>query len=171
MTSPRAVTAAALVTALIVPAACGGDDGEPSQASRGGAMTVEEYQKQGNALCQDALRKVERIPTPSSEDEIADYLERVFDASEGVTEEFAALEPPSKLRADHEKAVALSEETDDKFDDLVDRVREAPSPRAAVRREFKKLAPDIAEGEKINERLGLEECNEVGPPSEQPEAS
>jgi len=126
---------------------------------------------QGNALCKEAVREVGRIPAPSSEAEIADYLERLFDVSEDVTDEFTDLDPPEELRADHERAVALGEELEGKFDGVVDRVREAARPRAAAARELRQLAPDIARAEELNERLGLEECNEVGPPPEQPEAS
>jgi len=40
-----------------------------------------------------------------------------------------------------------------------------------VQREFRKLAPELERAEMLNTRLGLDECNETGPPSEQPAPS
>jgi hypothetical protein len=169
---PRTALVAALAgLTLLVPAGCEGGEGEDESASEGASLTAAEYRKQGVALCKEALRKVERIPVPSSEDKVADYLDQVFDASQGVTDEFEKLNPPEELRADHEQAVELSRESEKKSDAFVDRVRESDDPRAAALREFRKFAPEIKRSEQLNEKLGLEECNEVGPAPEQPGTS
>lgn len=81
------------------------------------------------------------------------------------------LEPPEELRADHERAVGMTDEFEQAFDKLVERVRDASDPQAAVQREFRKLAPDLARAQKLNARLGLDDCNKVGPPTEQPAPS
>ena len=169
---PRPALVAVLAgAALLVPAGCGGDDDEETSGSEGGPLTAAEYRKQGNALCKDALSAVERIPVPSSEGQIGDYLERVFDASEGLTDDFEKLDPPAQLRADHEQAVELSRKSEDQFDAIVERVRESGDPRAATLRELRKLAPEIERSEELNEKLGLDECNEVGPSPEPPAPS
>ena len=157
--------------ALAAATGCGGDDEDGESASGDGPLTAAEYRKQGNALCKDAVREVEAIPVPTSADDIGDYLETVFDASKKVNDDFVKLEQPEELRADHGRAVELSEEAEKTFDEVVERVRDAPNPQAAVQREFRKLAPDLARAEKLNTRLGLDECNETGPPSEQPAPS
>ncbi len=157
-------------TASLVGAGCGGDD-DGEGASDGGSLTAAEYRKQGNALCKDAIREVRAIPEPKSPDEIADYLEEVFETSERVNDEFVALEPPEELRADHERAVELSEESEKTFDELIERARDASDPPAAVQREFRKLVPELEKAQELNTRLGLEECNKVGPPSQQPAPS
>ena len=170
-----ASTTALACLALTTATGCGGDDGDGkgggASPSGDGSLTAAEYRKQGNALCEDAVREVEAIPAPTSADNIADYLETVFDASEEVNDRFVELEPPEELRADHERAVELSLESEKTFDEVVERVRDASDPQAAVQREFRRLAPDLAQAEKLNSRLGLDECNETGPPSEQPEPS
>lgn len=158
-------------TALVAGAGCGGDEESGDGASGDGPLTAAEYRKQGNALCKDALREVEAISAPKSPDAIAGYLEEVFDISERVNDEFAGLEPPDELRADHERAVELGEESEKTFDGLLERVRDASNPQAAVREEFPKLAPELEEAQKLNSRLGLDECNEIGAPSEQPAPS
>ncbi len=158
-------------TALVTGAGCGGGEESGDGASSGGPLTTTEYRKQGNALCKDAVREVAAIPVPKSPDAIADYLEEVFDTSLRLNDEFVALEPPEELRADHEQAVELSDEFEKTFDRIVERVRDASDPQAAVQREFRKLVPELEEVQKLNTRLGLEECNEIGPPSEQPAPS
>ncbi len=150
--------------ALVASSGCGDDDS-------GTSPTAAEYRDEGNALCKKAVREVEAIPAPTSAEGIADYLETIFDASEKMTEEFVDLDPPEELRADHERAVELSRESEKTFDEIVERVRDASNPQAAVQREFRKLAPELAQAEKLNTRLGLDECNETGPPSEQPAPS
>lgn len=171
MRSGTRLAAALAGAVLLVAVGCGDDDNEEKSGSGGGELTSAEYREQGNALCKDAVRGVERIPQPTSEDEIADYLEGVFEASEDVTDDFERLDPPTELATDHEKAVELSRETEKKFDAIVERVRESADPRAATLRELRKLTPEIKRSEVLNEKLGLDECNEVGPAAEQPEAS
>lgn len=167
----RTSLAAALAgAALVTGAGCGGDDSE-GEKSGGGALTAAEYRQQGNALCKKAASEVEGILAPSSPEGLPDYLEKVFGASKKVTDEFVKLEPPQELRADHEQAVKLSLESEKIFDALIERVREAPNPQAAVLRELRTLAPELEKAEKVNTRLGLDECNETGPPAQQPDPS
>ncbi len=166
--SRTSLAATLACTALV--AGCGGDsDGDATSDT--GPLTVAEYREQGNALCKEAVREAEAIPVPRSPDDIADYLKTVFDASSELTDEFAEFEPPEELRADHERAVELSRESDETLDGIVERVRDASDPQAAAQREFRKLAPELERAEKLNNRLGLEECNETGPPAEQPAPS
>jgi len=163
----RSFATALTCTLVVAGAGCGGDE----SGSGEGPLTAAEYRKQGNSLCKEAVREAEAIPAPRSPDDIADYLEEVFATSEKVTDEFVELEPPEALQADHERAVELSRESEKTFDALIERVRDASDPQAAVRREFSKLAPDLARAEDLNTKLGLEECNETGPPPEQPAPS
>ncbi len=157
--------------ALAAGAGCGGDEDSGDGASGGGPLTTAEYRKKGNALCKKAVREVGAIPIPKSPDGIADYLEKVFDTAEQVNDEFGKLEPPEELHADHERAVELAEESEKIADGVIERVRSASDPQAAVQREFRKLVPELEKVQKLNTRLGLEECNEVGPPSQQPARS
>ncbi len=152
-------------------AGCGGDEESGNDASSGGPLTTAEYRKQGNALCKDAIREVRAIPVPKSPDAAVGYLEKVFDTSERVNDEFAQLEPPEELQADHERATELSEEVEESFDGVIERLREASDPQEALRDELRKLVPELERAEKLNTRLGLEECNEIGLPSEQPAPS
>ena len=165
MPTRTGLTAALACLALVAAAGCGGDD------ESGGALSKAEYREQGNAICKDALSEAEGIPLPTSPEGIADYLEKVFDSVEKANDEFVELEPPEALRADHERAVELTEESEQATDKLVERVRDASDPQAAVQREFRKLGPLLARGEKVNARLGLDDCNRVGPPTEQPAPS
>jgi len=157
--------------ALAVAAGCGGGDDEP--APDGGALTKAEYQKQGNALCKEAVAEVGRVPTPRAPDQIADYLERTFAVAEETNGKFESLEPPKELREDHEQAVRLSEDFEGVSDQLVERVRQADDPRAAIQREFRKLAGDpvFKRSQDVTRRLGLDECLEVGPSPTRPESS
>jgi len=165
MPTRTGLTAALACLALVAATGCGGDD------ESGGALTKAEYRKQGNAICKDALSEAEGIPAPTSPEDLDDYLEKLFDSVEKANDEFVALEPPEELRADHERAVELTDESEQASETLIERVREAPDPQAAVQREFRKLGPLLARGEKVNARLGLDDCNRVGPPTEQPAPS
>lgn len=165
MPTRTGLTAALACLALVAATGCGGDD------ESGGALTKAEYREQGNAICKGALREAEGIPAPTSPEDLGDYLEKVFDSVEESNDEFVELEPPEELRADHERAVKLGEELEKGTEGLVERVRDASDPQAAIQREFRKLGPLLARGEKVNARLGLDDCNKVGPPPEQPAPS
>ncbi len=155
------IATALACTALVAGAGCGGDEKSDDGASGASPLTAAEYRKQGNALCKEAVREVGAIPEPNAPDEIAGYL----------NDEFVKLQPPEELRADHERAVELGEESQKTFDGVIERVRAASDPQAALREEFRKLVPELERAQKLNTRLGLEECNGIGPPSEQPAPS
>ena len=171
MLCPRRSPLALALVALAGATGCGGGDDE--SAPDGGALTKAEYQKKGNALCKDTVAEVGRIPMPREPDQIAGYLKRTFAVAEEANGKFESLEPPRELREDHEQAVRLSEDFEQVSDRLVERVRQADDPRAAVQREFRKLAGDpvFKRSQEVTRRLGLDECLEVGPAPTRPENS
>lgn len=162
---PLATSLAAL--ALVAAAGCGGDDDDS------GALSKAEYQKQGNALCREAISKTKEVDPPRSPDEIADYVDRLFDVAYGYLDEFEALEPPKELREAHDGSVQFSKDSRETIDELVERVREAENPQVAAQTELRKLAqsPDFERDRELTRALGLDDCLDVGAPGAEPEAS
>ncbi len=168
MNAAKLATSALTALALFAAAGCGGDD-DPG----GGALTQAEYQKQGNALCRDAISEAKDVEVPTSPDEIPDYVDRLFDVSFGYTEEFEALEPPEELQEAHDESVRLTDDSKRLTDELVERLRDAENPQAAVLREFRKLAEteNFKRSQEVTRELGLDDCLDVGAPGAEPEAS
>jgi len=167
MNAARLATSVLTALALVTAAGCGGDDEES------GALSKAEYREQGNTLCREAGTEVEDIDPPSSPDEIADVLERIFDVSDSYTDDFEALEPPAELQDAHDESLRLSDDTKELTDRLVERVREADDPQVAARREFVKLVEtrEFKRSQELARELGLDDCLDVGAPGAEPEAS
>jgi len=147
------------VLALI---ACGGND-EDGDRSRGddGPLTVEEYRKQGNALCTRGKAEIGAIPPPKSEEGFVDYVEEVFDTGHRIRREFARLEPPASLRSAHKRAVRIAEEERKATDATVSRLRKAGDPVLVSRVEFKFLKVLALKARPVRRELGLDKCIEL----------
>jgi hypothetical protein len=130
-----------------------------------GQDSADDYREKAVALCEEGAEKAEAIDLPRSQDEISTYLEKVFREFERLDDEFAALDPPDELASLHERAVEMSDRAEGQFRQLIRRVETADNPVATLRRELETLlGPLIRQSERLNRRMGLEECNEVGLP-------
>lgn len=165
MKTAKLATSALTALTLVAAAGCGGDGDEPGG---GGALTKGEYQKQGNALCRDAVSELEELDPPNSPDEIPDFAERLFDLSYGYNDEFEALEPPAELREDHEEILRLSEGAEEEGDEIVARLRKAENPQKAFLRELREMveSPEFKRNVDRLRGLGLDDCVDVGVPAD-----
>ena len=137
-----------------------------------GRNDAADYREKGNELCREALQRARDIPLPRSPDGVADYLEQIVETTSEYDDDFAALDPPQELEELHREAVRQNERAEPIFRRVIRRIRDAPDQLAALRREFRRLAPFIDENERTLKKLGLDECGETGlPGGDQPAPS
>lgn len=167
MNPTKLATSALAALALAVAAGCGGDGGDS------GTLSKAEYTDEGNKLCRDAVDAANEVEPPRSAEEIAGYVDRLFEVSFGYVEDFEALEPPEELRAAHEESVRLSKDSKRLVDDLVERLRAAKSPQTVLPREFQRLAAtkEFRRSQEVTRELGLDDCLDLGAPGAGPQGS
>jgi hypothetical protein len=92
---------AALVVGILVLAAsaCGGED----------ALSKEEFQEQGNAICEKYDKQIEDISTPTSVEEVPGYVNKALPIVERQIEDMKELSPPEE---DQETFDAMIEEAE-----------------------------------------------------------
>ncbi len=159
MNLTKLATSALAALAVAVAAGCGGD-------GESGALSKAQYTEQGNKLCRDAVDAANEVEPPRSAEEIADYVDRLFEVSFGYVDDFEALEPPEELRGAHEESVRLSKDSRQLVEDLVERLRAAKSPQTALPREFQELAAtkEFRRSQEVTRELGLDDCLDLGAP-------
>ena len=101
---PLAVLAAALGLALAASAAAGAAGARPAA---GAALSPAAYRTQASALCDQASKRVAKLPksTTASPAAIAGSLSKALGALQPLLADFKKLDPPANLKATHDKTV------------------------------------------------------------------
>lgn len=96
------VTVALVAGALALAAsACGGED----------ALSKEEFQKQGNAICAKYDQQIEDISTPTSVEEVPAYVNKALPIVERQIEDMKELNPPEEDQEAFDEMIAEAEKT------------------------------------------------------------
>lgn len=96
------VTVALVAGALALAAsACGGED----------ALSKEEFQKQGNAICAKYDKQIEDISTPTSVEEVPAYVNKALPIVERQIEDMKELNPPEEDQETFDALIAEAEKT------------------------------------------------------------
>ena len=157
----RRIAACAAALGLGALGGCGGDDDGGNAAA---------YREEANRLCAASERAVEDLPPPTSAASFERYLERGRQIARRYDREFAALEPPEELAAQHRKAVDLSKEGERLLDELLVSLREGRQPLDAIRSNLPELERVAREGNALARRMKLPECvTPLGVPGAAPE--
>jgi hypothetical protein len=81
--------------------ACGGED----------ALSKEEFQKQGNAICAKYDQQIEDISTPTSVEEVPAYVNKALPIVERQIEDMKELNPPEEDQETFDAMIAEAEKT------------------------------------------------------------
>ena len=152
------VVAVCLGALMLLPLGCGEDEKDSSKEdSKAGAA---EYRREGNALCRQAEKEVERLPQPTDPQGLGDYFDEGADVTQKYTKRFEALRPPADLRTLHQQAVRDNEEGIRYFRRLAREFRSSDNPTATFKAELPGLIRLVEKGNRISRRLGLNDCVE-----------
>ena len=158
---PRRLAALAVALMLGALGACGGDD-------NGGDVAA--YREEANRLCEASERAVEALPPPTSAASFERYLERGQQIARRYDRQFAALQPPEELAAQHRKAVELSKEGEQLVDELLVSLRNGRQPLNTLRSNLPELQRIAREGNALARQMKLPECvTPLGVPGAAPE--
>lgn len=81
--------------------ACGGED----------ALSEEEFQKQGNAICAKYDQQIEDISTPTSVEEVPAYVNKALPIVERQIEDMKELSPPEEDQETFDSMIEEAEKT------------------------------------------------------------
>jgi hypothetical protein len=143
-----AIAAAAL---SLVAAGCGGDGGDQ-------ALTADDFRQQADAICKQYEGKISDLGSPSSLDELPDYVDKVIPIIEEGDGKLADLNPPEELSDDWDRAMELQDQNLKVAHDLQDAIHERDT--AKVQELLTKLNATDAQSNAIARKIGLEDCGQ-----------
>jgi hypothetical protein len=149
------VTAAGCAALLL--AACGGGGG----SSKGGtteALTADQFRRQADAICRKYEDKLNELGSPSSMEELQDFVTSALPLIQEGNHELHGLTPPDELQDDWDAAMKLQDESVETMHDLDDAVRS--NDLSALQTITKALDDNQAESEQLAQKLGLDDCGE-----------
>jgi hypothetical protein len=149
------VTAAGCAALLL--AACGGGGG----SSKGGtteALTADQFRRQADAICRKYEDKLNELGSPSSMEELQDFVTSALPLIQEGNDELHGLPPPDELQDDWDAAMKLQDESVETMHDLDDAVRS--NDLSALQTITKALDDNQAESEQLAQKLGLHNCGE-----------
>src|SRR5215204_2916289 len=103
MRSGLAIVAGAAALFL---AACGGGGG----GGDGQSMTADEFRQQADAVCKQYEDKLNELGSPSSLDDLGNFVDEAVPIIEEGNNKLAELEPPDDLSGDWGRAMELQDE-------------------------------------------------------------
>jgi hypothetical protein len=143
-----AIAAAAL---SLVAAGCGGSGGDQ-------ALTADEFRQQADAICKVYEGKISDLGSPSSLDELPDYVDKVIPIIEEGNGKLADLNPPEELSDDWDRAMELQDQNLKVAHDLQDAIHDRDT--AKVQELLTKLNATDAKSNAIARKIGLEDCGQ-----------
>jgi hypothetical protein len=142
-----------VVAAILGLAACGGGGG-------GGGSSAGEFRQQADAICAKYEDKINTLGSPTSLDELADFVGQAVPIIEQGNNELKSLEPPDELADDWDRAMQIQDENLETTRDLQDAIRDQDD--AKVQELLGKLNSAQDESNQIAQKLGLQNCGRTG---------
>jgi hypothetical protein len=136
-----------VVAALI--AGCGG--GENSDR-----LSAAEFRQQANAICDKYDAKIAAIGTPTSPEDIPEFVEKGIPLIEQGLAELRALNPPEDLEADYDRMLDETAKAIPAARKLADAA--AKQDAAAVQEALQAGNEADAESDRLATKLGLDRC-------------
>jgi hypothetical protein len=143
--------ALASLAAAAVLAACGGGGGDQ-------ALSADEFRQQADAICTEYEGKIEDVGSPSSRDELPDFVDKVIPIIEEGNSKLADLNPPDELADDWDRAMELQDQNLEVAHDLQDAIHDDNT--AKVQELLAKLNETDAQSNAIARKIGLEDCGQ-----------
>jgi hypothetical protein len=143
--------ALASLAAAGVLAACGGGGGEQ-------ALSADEFRQQADAICTEYEGRIEDVGSPSSLDQLPDFVDKVIPIIEEGNSKLADLNPPDELADDWDRAMELQDQNLEVAHDLQDAIHD--NNTAEVQELLAKLNETDAQSNAIARKIGLEDCGQ-----------
>jgi hypothetical protein len=143
------IAATGAVSVLI--AACGGGGGDQ-------ALSADEFRQQADAICAEYEGKIDDLGSPSSLDELPDFVDKVIPIIEEGNGKLANLQPPDELADDWNSAMELQDQNLDVAHDLQDAIHDKDT--AKVQELLTELNETDAQSNEIARKIGLDECGQ-----------
>jgi hypothetical protein len=135
-------------------AACGGGGG----GGGGESLTPAEFRQQADAICAKFEGKLSDLGSPSSLDDLAEFVDKAVPIIEEGNNELQKLEPPDEFADDWNKAMAIQDKNLKVTNDLQDAIH--ANDDAKVQELVAKLDAGDAESTRLARNLGLENCGQ-----------
>jgi hypothetical protein len=141
---------AALVGVLILLATACGGGGSDARLSR------EEFESQANAICDKYQTQLNKLKSPTSLEEIPDFVDHALAILNKEVAEITALNPPADLQTEFDAMIAASNDTKAAADDLSQAARDGD--QAAVQKALDEGNAASKKADQIATQLGLDSC-------------
>jgi hypothetical protein len=151
MRSGLAIVAGAAALFL---AACGGD----STGGGGQSLTAEEFRQQADAICKRYEDKLDELGSPSSLDDLGNFVDKAVPIIEEGNNELQDLEAPDELSEDWDRAMELQDENLQVARDLQDAIHDNDTAR--VQDLVSQLDATDQESTRLARKVGLENCGQ-----------
>jgi hypothetical protein len=147
----RLALLASVVTLLL--AACGGG------SDKDHALTADQFRQQADSICRQYEDKVKALGSPSSLDELGDYVDQVIPIIEEGNGKLDDLQPPAELADDWGRAMKLQDQNLGVAKDLQQAIRDQDP--AKVQELIQRLDETDAKSNEIARGIGLEDCGQT----------
>jgi ABC-type glycerol-3-phosphate transport system substrate-binding protein len=131
-------------------AACGGGDASSERLSE------EEFREQANAICTDYNEQIADLGSPTSPEDIPDYVERGIPIIQEGIAKLRELNPPEDMADDYDRMLDETEKTIPVARQLSEAA--ADEDAEAVQEAISLGQEADAESDRIARELGLESC-------------
>jgi hypothetical protein len=150
MRSGLAIVAGAAALFL---AACGGGGGGGSQS-----LTADEFRQQADAICKQYEDKLNELGSPSSLDDLGNFVDKAVPIIEEGNNKLQDLEAPDELSADWDRAMELQDKNLRLARDLQGAIHDNDTAR--VQDLVSQLDATDAESTRLARKVGLENCGQ-----------
>ena len=143
--------ALAAVAAIAALAGCGGGGGSASSPAT--------FRQQADAICTKYEQKLEALGSPTSFDDLAEFVDQAVPIIEQGNNELKALQPPDEFSDEWGRVLALQEKNLEATRDLRDAIHANDEMKAQEL--MTQLGSSSTESNELARRMGLEQCGRL----------
>ena len=133
-------------------AGCGGG----GDGSAGNTLSAVEFRQQADAICAKFQEQLNDLGTPSSLEDLKDYVDKAVPIIDKGNAELQALEPPAELADKWNRAMELNQQQLQIVHDLQDAIDKGDQQR--IQELLQQGDTANQESDQIARELGLQEC-------------
>jgi hypothetical protein len=133
---------------VVVLVACGGGGGTGASAA--------EFRRQADAICKKYEQKLDALGTPTSVDDLAEFVDAAVPIIEAGNKELADLTPPEEFASEWARVMELQEKNLQTTRELHDAIHE--SDEAKAQDLMGQLGSTGEESNRLATEMGLQQC-------------
>ena len=142
--------------------ACGGGGGSASGTATASAqLSAPDFRAQADAICQKYDARIKDLGTPTSVDDLQDFIAKAEPIVEQGNAELHGLNPPDELQADWDRVLQIQDQNVQKFHDLEGAIQNGDMTQ--VQAISKSMNSTQAEAQQLAQKLGLQNCGSTTP--------